>query len=133
MNHLFTVRIPVFWTVVAVVITAILSYYFVNTISNSHRPVQVTSNNPIQVNCNEIKFHRNQHFNLIHPLLFSEISAEDDSLMAIKNEISRFINDEKLPEEFRMFLFISEGWIHRHGSVLIRKKSIFSPACSRFQ
>lgn len=95
MNHLFTLRIPLFWTLVAVAITAILSYYLVNTISASHRPVQVTSNNPVQVNCNEIKFHRNNHFNLIHPLLFSEISAEDDSLNEMKNEISRFINDEK--------------------------------------
>lgn len=122
-----------FWTVVAVVITAILSYYFVNTISNSHRPVQVTSNNPIQVNCNEIKFHRNQHFNLIHPLLFSEISAEDDSLMAIKMKFPDSSMMKKLPEEFRMFLFISEEWILLPGLELIRKKSIFSPACSRFQ
>ncbi|MBK6444587.1 MAG: serine hydrolase [Bacteroidetes bacterium] len=93
MNKLFTVKIPLFWMFVAVTLTATLCYYMSGFSSKKERPVY-TLQSP-QLNLNEIKFHRNHHFKLIHPLLFSEVSLEDDSLQSLKTEVSQFINTEK--------------------------------------
>ncbi|HRH64977.1 MAG TPA: class A beta-lactamase-related serine hydrolase [Bacteroidia bacterium] len=94
MNHLFTIRVPLFWTVVAVSITAILSYYLLDAFAMKPQNVMVTST-ASSSGCSEITFHRNHHYELIHPLLFSEISIEDDSLQSLKTQISGFINTEK--------------------------------------
>ncbi|HNP47552.1 MAG TPA: class A beta-lactamase-related serine hydrolase [Bacteroidia bacterium] len=93
MNYLFSVRLPLFWTIVGISLSVLASYYYFDVYNSKPTPSQFQTVSASS--CNEVQFHRNQHFQLIHPLMFSEVALEDDSMRDIKTEIAQFLNTEK--------------------------------------
>lgn len=93
MSKFFRARIPLFWMLVAVFITGLVTYYLIP--SQGCEPAKKETNLNDCWSADKVKFFRNHEYRLIHRLLFTEISEEDPNLLPLKQKIQDFIGSEQ--------------------------------------